>query len=63
MILELTDWFHSEANEEFGGTRCDEILEKFPDRSMCGQIVADTYGKCMDILIKYGVDPAKPLNG
>jgi len=63
MIMELSDWFHNMANEEFGGIQCDEILKKFPDRSMCGQIVADTYEKCMDILIKYGFDPVKSLNG
>jgi len=63
MIMELTDWFHGTNNEEFGGTRCNDILKKFPDRSICGQIVADTYEKCMDILVKYGFDPVKPLNG
>jgi C_GCAxxG_C_C family probable redox protein len=63
MIVELTDWFHGTADKEFGGTSCEEILGKFPDRSMCGQIVADTYEKCMDILIKYGFDPAGCKNG
>jgi C_GCAxxG_C_C family probable redox protein len=63
MIMELTDWFHGTNNEEFGGTRCDDILKKFPDRSICGQIVADTYEKCIDIFVKYGFDPVKPLNG
>jgi C_GCAxxG_C_C family probable redox protein len=57
MIMELTDWFQGANNEEFGGTRCDDILKKFPDRSICGQIVADAYEKCMDILIKHGFDP------
>jgi C_GCAxxG_C_C family probable redox protein len=63
MIMELSDWFHSMADDELGGTSCEEILGKFPDRSMCGQIVADTYEKCMDILIKYGFDPAGCKNG
>jgi C_GCAxxG_C_C family probable redox protein len=63
MIMELTDWFQGAYNEEFSGTRCDDILKKFPDRSICGQIAADTYEKCMDILIRYGFDPVKSLNG
>jgi C_GCAxxG_C_C family probable redox protein len=58
MMAELTDWFHIAADSEYGGTRCDEILKKFPDRSMCGQIVANTYRKCMDILASHGFDPA-----
>jgi hypothetical protein len=62
MIGELVAWF-DEVVGEYGGTRCNEILEKFPDRSMCGRIVADTYGKCMDILVKHGFDPAVAKNG
>lgn len=63
MIMELTDWFHGAAGEEFGGTRCEEIMGKFPDRSICGQIVADTYEKCMEILAKNGFDQAISKNG
>ena len=63
MIRELTDWFHGMVHEEFGGTRCDEILTKFPDQSMCGRIVADTYGKCMEILVKHGFDPTRCRSG
>lgn len=57
MIRELSDWFHGMADEEFGGIRCDAILNKFPDKSMCAQIVADTYQKSMDILHENGFDP------
>jgi C_GCAxxG_C_C family probable redox protein len=57
MAGELVNWFRASAGE-YGGTRCGEILEKFPDRSMCGRIVADVYGKCMDILMSRGFDPA-----
>lgn len=63
MVGELVDWFRSAAEGEYGGTRCNEIMERFPDRSICGQIVADTYEKCMDILISYGFDPAVGKNG
>jgi C_GCAxxG_C_C family probable redox protein len=57
MVGELVDWFGREAGE-YGGKRCNEILERFPDRSICGRIVADTYKKCMDILMSHGFDPA-----
>jgi hypothetical protein len=63
MVGELVDWFGGAADDEYGGMRCDEILERFPDRSICGRIVADTYGKCMDILVSHGFDPAVGKNG
>jgi len=58
MLGELVEWFTRAADDQYGGTRCNEILEKFPDRSMCAKIVADTYRKCMDILASHGFDPA-----
>lgn len=62
MVAELGDWFNDAAGE-YGGTRCDDILEKFPDRSICGRIVADTYGKCMEILVSHGFDFAAGKQG
>ena len=58
MMGELVEWFTLAADEEYGGTRCHEILEKFPDRSMCSLIVAETYKKCSEILVSHGFDPA-----
>lgn len=57
MMGELIDWFKSEA-KEYGGTRCSEILGNYPDRSICGQIVSDTYAECIRILKNHGFDPA-----
>jgi hypothetical protein len=57
MMGELTDWFRAQ-NGEYGGTRCSEILGKYPDRSICGKIVADTYEKCMEMLTARGFDMA-----
>lgn len=58
MVCELVDWFRGAADDEYGGIRCDEIIEKYPDRSICGLIVAHTYEKCMEILMNHGFDPA-----
>jgi len=63
MVGELVEWFREAGEDEYGGMRCDEILEKFPDRGICGQIVADTYNKCMDILVSNGFNPAVARNG
>ncbi len=62
MVVEFTDWFRKAADDVYGGTRCDDILEKFPDRSMCRQIVVDTWEKCMEILVTHGFDPAVGTN-
>ncbi len=63
LMYELAEWFRQAAEGEYGGMRCDEILEKCPDRSVCGRIVADTYAKCIDILTSNGFDPAKAKRG
>ena len=63
MVSELVEWFTMAADDEYGGTRCHEILEKCPDRSICSLIVADTYKKCMDILVNHGFDPAVGKKG
>ena len=63
MLGELVEWFMMAADDKYGGTRCHEILEKFPDRSICSLIVPDTYKKCMDILASHGFDPAVSKNG
>lgn len=56
MMGELVDWFRDAAGE-YGGTRCSEILGKYPDRGICAQIVAETYEKCSEILVRHGFDP------
>jgi len=63
MLGELSGWFREVADEEYGGTRCSEILDKYPGHSICSQIVIDTYGKCLDILANHGFDPAGGKNG
>ncbi len=63
MLGELVEWFTCSADDEYGGMRCNEILERFPDRSMCGRIVSDTYAKCMEILVSHGFDPERGKNG
>lgn len=62
MMEELAAWFGDIAGQ-YGGSRCDQILEKFPDRSICGRIVGETYEKCMEILESHGFDPAVGRNG
>ncbi len=62
MAADLTDWFQAAAGV-YGGTRCDDILEKSPNFSMCGQIVTDAYEKCMEILSSNGFDPATGKRG
>jgi C_GCAxxG_C_C family probable redox protein len=56
MIGELVEWFEKSAEKEFGGTRCIDILTKFPDRSICGRIVTATFEKCSEILADHGFD-------
>jgi C_GCAxxG_C_C family probable redox protein len=63
MVGELVEWFTRAADNDYGGTRCHEIIERFPDRSICSLILADTYKKCVDILARHGFDLAVGKNG
>jgi C_GCAxxG_C_C family probable redox protein len=63
MVGELVEWFTRAAEDEYGGTRCHEIIERFPDRSICSLIVSETYKKCVEILVSHGFDPAAGKNG
>lgn len=63
MLVELVDWFKETAHQDYGGTRCDDILSKYPDRSICGLIVADTYQKCMEILSGHGFSVSANRDG
>ncbi|MGA2108778.1 MAG: DVU_1555 family C-GCAxxG-C-C protein [Syntrophorhabdales bacterium] len=63
MMGEFVGWFKEVAYGEYGGTRCDQILHEFPDHSICGRIVTDTYSKCMDILVSHGFDPTVGKDG
>jgi C_GCAxxG_C_C family probable redox protein len=58
MTCELVEWFRNNMGETYGGIRCDDILTKYPDKSVCGSIVAATYGKAMEILMDNGLDPS-----
>jgi C_GCAxxG_C_C family probable redox protein len=57
MMSELAEWFRKTIAAKFGGIRCDDILERHPDKSACGSMVASTYNKVMEILTNYGIDP------
>ncbi len=59
MVNELVEWFRNAAGELYGGLRCNDILVKYPDRSICGRIVTDTYEKCVNILVNHGFDPVE----
>ncbi len=58
MVNELMEWADSKAAQEYGGIRCEEILRRHPNKTICGQIVLETYEKVMDILKDHGFDPA-----
>lgn len=59
MLQELTDWFDARVGQAHGGIACEAIVgEAGPAaaRQTCGAIVAETYGKVMEILAAYGLN-------
>lgn len=54
MINELTDWFSETYASRHGGITCDAIVgDEGPEhaRTRCGQMVAETYNKAVEILM------------
>jgi hypothetical protein len=56
MISELTEWFREAIGGTHGGIRCDDILTRYPDKSVCGPIVASTFSRVVEILNAHGFD-------
>lgn len=62
MLCQLNEWF-LERTEDYEGSLCHEITEK-STRSMemtlrCGQLIADTYDKVMELLVEHEIDPGQ----
>lgn len=57
MVNELMEWADLKAKESYGDIKCEEILRQHPDKTICGQMVLETYEKVMDILEEHGFDP------
>jgi len=59
MMADFAAWFHTKIAAEYGGIRCDDILARYPDKSICATLVSATYEKVMEILVAYGIDPIR----
>lgn len=57
MMRELTEWFREFIGKEYGGIRCSDILNRYPDKSACGKLVLNTYAKVMEILTTHSFIP------
>jgi hypothetical protein len=56
MVAELHHWFNEAREAEGSSNRCGDILDIHSGQSACGQIVASTFAKTMEILENYEVD-------
>ena len=62
MLEEIWEWFEERYSPQFGGITCGAFLSDGADpRQRCGAIVADTYQKCLEILIANGFDPQEDV--
>ena len=55
MISELVEWFRLRTQPSFGGTTCDDILLKSPDKRACLTLIVETYEKILSILQSQGL--------
>lgn len=61
MLAELGEWFKQSACASFGGTSCKDIIgedTRRPDPNRCGQLLVDTWGRILQILVENGFDPS-----
>lgn len=59
MLEELNDWFAQEVGVPYHGITCQDIVgEAGPQasRSVCGQILAKTHAKTLEILSSHGIE-------
>lgn len=63
MLSDMVEWFRQTVGGTYGGICCANILGDDPNMqpnvSRCGQIVGDTYGRAMEILVEQGFDIAE----
>jgi hypothetical protein len=64
VVAEFADWFREKATAEYGGDSCPAILGENdphgPSPSHCGQLLAASFDRILEILTSYGIDPTQP---
>lgn len=61
MLAQLNEWFEQQTRD-YGGSLCHQITEEkagsleMADR--CGNLIAATYDRVMEILVENGIDPS-----
>jgi C_GCAxxG_C_C family probable redox protein len=58
MVQALVEWFNEEYGGQYGGTRCDDILDGEPSNmaARCPGIVVSTYQKAQELLAEYEIE-------
>ena len=57
MLRDLGEWFEDTIGSRYGGISCEVIVGDHAEiRQRCGAIVAETYGKVMELLAASGYD-------
>ena len=59
MVRDLEGWFEKTFSSRYGGVSCEAIVgDRTEVRQRCGNVVAETYHKVLEILASSGYDPA-----
>ncbi len=65
MLAELNEWFN-ERTKMHGSSLCHDITEgqagSVPMATRCGQLIAETYDKVIELLVNNGIDPGFARN-
>ena len=63
ILWELTEWFRKRTETNGGGSKCDEILAKSPDKRACVALIVETYEKVESLLESRGLLLSGGKNG
>ena len=58
MLDELGEWFEAKCSQRFSGISCSDITgQGKPDKTVCGELISESYAKAMTLLIENGFSP------
>lgn len=65
MLADLNEWFRQEFGALYAGVACHNILGEDacgpPHKERCGDLVARTFGRCLEILASNGIDATQSV--
>ncbi|QLA15493.1 DVU_1555 family C-GCAxxG-C-C protein [Desulfolutivibrio sulfoxidireducens] len=64
VVADFVDWFREKTTAAYGGDTCPAIMGENqpggPYPAHCGELLAESFDRILEILASYGIDPSQP---